>query len=121
MAVNQDYQRSRLIDASKLALLQYAADSKAPTLHSYNQRSMFWDREHIYNENLMLKNKIKEMEDINTKTKTRLLRTEKEAAEIVSRSKGKSDAQLLRSISTQQLKSDSHLKLLKWRVDSLKE
>ena len=50
--------KSRLLGQSKMALLNYLSEQKKGT-HNYNQKSIFWDREHVYNENLMLRNKIK--------------------------------------------------------------
>lgn len=40
--------RSRLIESSKVALLHYGVDSKGAA-HNFSQRSIFWDREHVYN------------------------------------------------------------------------
>ncbi len=119
MTLNPEHQRSHLLDSSKMALLQHTIDHKGTT-HNYNQKSIFWDREHVYNENLMLKTRLREMEEINTKTRTRLLRSEKEAAEIVGLSKGKNDM-LFRSMSTQHFKEEKKLSVLKWPVDSLKD
>jgi hypothetical protein len=50
--------KQRLLDTGKAAFLEYVADRKE-SLHNYQRRSIFWDREHLYSENLMLRNKIK--------------------------------------------------------------
>ena len=112
--------RNRLEDASKVGLLSYLSEQKS-TSNIYNQRSMFWDREHVYNENLMLRNKIKELETTNTKTKTRLLRTEKDLSEMSSNSNRKGFDLGLRSSSTTHMRPEAQLATLKWRVESLRE
>lgn len=48
MTLNPEHQRSPGLDSSKIALLKYTIDHKGP-LHNYNQKTIFWDREHVYN------------------------------------------------------------------------
>ena len=52
--------KSRLLGQSKVALLNHLAENRRGS-SNYNQKSIFWDREHVYNENLMLRNKIKQL------------------------------------------------------------
>lgn len=60
------------------------------------------------------------MEEINTKTRTRLLRTERETAEMINISKGKNET-IYRSMSMQHFKDDKKVAIMKWRIDTLKD
>jgi len=53
-----DSNKNHILESSKVAFINYLSEQKAPK-HNYQKRSIFWDREHVYNENLMLRNKIK--------------------------------------------------------------
>lgn len=98
-----DHKKSSMLECSKVAFINYLSEQKTPK-HNYQKRSIFWDREHVYNENLMLRNKIKELEEINTKTQTRLLKSEKDVATLSHRSMSKiKSSSLFRSTSTSQI------------------
>ena len=117
MADHKNY----ILESSKEAFISYLSDQKV-SKHNYQKRSIFWDREHVYNENLMLRNKIKELEDVNTKTKTRLLRSEKDVASLCSRSISRvKSSSIFKSASTLHSNPESQLFSMKWKVDALKE
>jgi len=53
--------RNSIIDSqSKIALLQYVNERKEDP-KNYQKKSLFWDREHLYSENMMLRARIKEL------------------------------------------------------------
>ena len=111
--------KNYILESSKEAFISYLSDQKV-SKHNFEKRSLFWDREHLYNENLMLRNKIKELEDVNTKTKTQLLRSEKDVATLNTRSISKVRSNSIFK-STSALNLNPELMTMKWKVDALKE
>lgn len=91
--------RQTLMDSqSKIVLLQHMAERKDEP-KNHQKKTLFWDREHLYAENLMLRNQIKELTTANTQAKTRLLTAQKEVTMALKDGKSKS-VSLFRSAST---------------------
>ena len=65
--------------ASKITFLNYLTERDQK---GKEQRTLFYDKEHLYEENLMLRTKIKQLTETNDKTKTKLIRTEKNLHEM---------------------------------------
>ena len=70
----------------------------------------------------MLRNKIRQLEDANTKTKTRLRRSEKEVVDLtITGKETEPDIRTFRSKSTQHFRSEPQFLTTRWKVDKLKE